>query len=127
MTTPKKLIFNPINEANGQPALADDLEWNFDELEIFAEDTVDCLVDLDARVFPPAAALALGHYEEVFNASDEFRVDHNLGGYPQVTVYDRSNREIGVVVDYINNNSLNLLFIGTLTLAIVAVDIGTIV
>ncbi len=123
---PKKLVFNPINEAGGQPTLADDLEWNFKELELFAQDTVDWIQEVDDRS-GAVAAVAAGHYEELFSASDEFRVDHNLGGYPQVTVYDRTNREIGVVVDYINNNSLNLLFIGTLTLATVAVDIGTIV
>lgn len=66
-----------------------------------------------------------GRYEETFTATGVHTVNHNLGAYPQVTVLDVTNEELGVVVDHSSINTLQLQFNGTITNGLVYCDIGT--
>lgn len=59
------------------------------------------------------AAEAGGTYRHVQSVPmATWMVEHNLGFYPNVTVVDSSKREVMGEVQYINQNSLQLIFSG---------------
>ena len=128
-----RISFNPIYsiDPERQPRLADDLQWNFDRLKTVLEDELDS-IEVVLPSVPADVGVELGHYEETFTAGGAHLVTHNLGlepgdepmAYPQVTVYNSANRVVGVVVDYIDQDTVRLNFIGTLTNATVCVDVG---
>ncbi len=108
-TEPPKLL--PIQDSNFN---ARNVEEDFRRLRLWAESVG---VDLFALVVK-------GHYEEKFTATATKTITHNLSARPQVIVYDSADREISVLVDYVDANSIKLTFSGTLTDATVVVTVG---
>lgn len=108
MADPKKINFNPINSKD-QPTLAEDLEWNFDQIREFSDDLV--------------ATKEAENYQETFTATSKFDVIHGLdNSYPQVTVFNSAGVQINTLVTSIDANTIRLNFTGTLTDAVVVVS-----
>ena len=75
-------------------------------------------IDEKASARATIATSFAGRYEATFTATDDFVVEHNLGGRPHITVLDSSGVEIDFdAQNVIVGKTTHLFFAGTLTSA----------
>ncbi len=104
------------------------VETNFRELLHTIRLLTDSLQEVrDLFVTPeaPSPAINVGRYLETFTASSSFVVNHFLvANHPQVSVFNSAGTRIETLVTHVDLSTVRLDFTGTLTDAVVAVDVG---
>ena len=115
----------PIKDETLTPAV---VETNFRELQEAVRLIQSRLAEVSSLFVAPAVpgfSLTTGRYTETFTATNSKLVVHNLNvSNPQVMLYRSDGVQIYPLVTIVDADTVRLDFNGTLTDAVVVVDVG---